>query len=83
VTLHERLDTRINLQNLLSAIVIAGGLIAWANSMSSRVTALEEFKRSQEALDRRQDEESNRRQDQILKAVQDLGAKVDRISGRR
>ncbi|BDU72382.1 hypothetical protein [Mesoterricola silvestris] len=83
MTLHERLDTKINVQNLLSAVVIAGGLIAWANSMSSRVTALEEFKRSQEALDRRQDEESNRRQDQILAALKELGSKVDRMGGRR
>ena len=83
MTLHERIDTRINLQNLLSALVIAGGLIAFANQLTSRVASLEESRRAQELLDKRQDEEANRRQDQILKALDVLGAKVDRIGGKR
>jgi hypothetical protein len=83
MTLYERLDTRINLQNLLSALAIAGGLIAWAMRIDSRISVLEEAKKSQEIRDTLQDTESNRRQDQILMAVKDLGAKVDRIGSRR
>jgi hypothetical protein len=83
MTLYERLDTRINLQNLLSARAIAGGLIAWAMRIDSRISVLEEAKKSQEIRDTLQDTESNRRQDQILMAVKDLGAKVDRIGSRR
>jgi len=86
MTLRERFDTTFNVQNLLTAIIIAAGLIAYANHLEGRVSRLEEFrvdqesfKHAQELIDRRQDEEANRRQDQILEALKDLGSKVDKI----
>lgn len=83
MTLHERLDTRVNVQNLLSALVIAGGLVAWGMRIDSRVTALEGSAASQKLLDDRQDLEANRRQDQANTQFQVLNAKLDRLIERR
>lgn len=83
MTLHERLDTRVNVQNLLSALVIAGGLVAWGMRIDSRVTALEGNAAAQKSLDDRQDLEANRRQDQANTQFQVLNAKLDRLIERR
>ena len=77
-SMREKLDFKVNVQNLLSTVVIAGGLIAWANNMASRVASLEEWKRTQEAVEKRQDEQNLRREDQILQAIAELRADLKR-----
>jgi len=68
MTLHDRFDTRINIQNLLSATLIAASLIAWAMHIESRVTALEEAKRADEHT-----------QDQLYDQLKDVNKKLDRL----
>jgi len=79
VTISERFDTSINLQNLLSAVVIAGGMIAWGMSMQSRISVVESVQHVQAEIDKRQDNEKDRLQDQINTQFKSLNDKLDRL----
>ena len=79
MTISERFDTSINLQNLLSAVVIAGGMIAWGMSMQSRISVVESVQHVQAEIDKRQDNEKDRLQDQINTQFKSLNDKLDRL----
>lgn len=79
MTLHERFDTRINLQNLLAALAIAGGLVAWAMRMDGRLTALETAQKAQADVDRRQDAERDRTQETVTSQLRRMEDKLDRL----
>lgn len=79
MTIPERFDTSINLQNLLSAVVIAGGMIAWGMSMQSRISVVESVQHVQAEIDKRQDNEKDRLQDQINTQFKSLNDKLDRL----
>lgn len=83
MTIPERFDTSINLQNLLSAVVIAGGMIAWGMSMQSRISVVESVQHIQAEIDKRQDNEKDRLQDQLQDQIntqfKSLNDKLDRL----
>ena len=83
MTLHERFDTKINVQNLIAALAFAGGLIAWGMRMDSRVSVLEACQKTQAEVDRRQDVERDRLQDQLQIRLQRMEDKLDRLAERR
>lgn len=79
MTLHERLDTRFNLQNALTALALAGGLFAWAMRMEARMSVVEQAQRVQCEIDKRQDMEKDRLQDTLRSDLKDMNAKLDRL----
>ena len=72
MTLHERFDTRINVQNLLAAMAIAGGLIAWGIRIDSRVSALEAQGQAQGEI-----------RQMLNDRLQRMETKIDRLVERR
>lgn len=77
-----KLDTSVNLQNLLSALMIAGGLVAWAMRMESRMSAIETHQKAQVDVDKRQDSERSRIEDLVLAQLQRFETKLDRHTER-
>lgn len=66
-------DYKINVQNLLTALAMAGGLIAWGMRIESRISVVEVEQRTQKEVDRRQDVE----RDTLRTDLHDLGNKLD------
>jgi len=64
-------------------MAIAGGLIAWAMRMDSRVSALEATQKAQIEVDRRQDAEREREQAQTQGYLRSMNDKLDRLVERR
>ena len=78
-----KLDTSFNLQNFLSALAIAGGLVTWAMHLESRMSVIEATQKAQSESDKRQDAEKDRLQDQIEVQLQRVEAKLDRLVEQR
>lgn len=47
MTLPTKVDTTFNLQSFLQALVLAGGVIAWAMSVESRLSSLQSTQSAQ------------------------------------
>jgi cell division protein FtsB len=78
-----RVDKTLNLQSLLTAIALVCSLLWWAMGMSSRITVLEEDRRTQRDTNQQLSSENQ----QLRKEMrEDLGAireNLERLSERR
>ncbi|BDU76286.1 hypothetical protein [Mesoterricola sediminis] len=78
-----KLDMSFNLQNFLTAMAIAGGLVAWGMRIESRISVVESTVAAQKEIDKRQDAEKDRSQDQVRADLKEIQAKLDRLIERR
>ncbi len=79
MTLHERVDTKINLQNLLTAVALSGGLITWGMRMEARLSVVEQVQKVKDEIDKRQDVEKDRMQDLFRSDLKDINGKLDHL----
>lgn len=74
-----KVDMSFNLQNFLTAMAIAGGLVAWGMRIESRISVVESSLQTQKEIDKRQDAEKDRSQDQVRADLKEIQAKLDRL----
>ena len=79
----DRFDTRLNVQNVITALALAGGLIAWANSVGARITVVETRQQAQTEVTARQNVEKDRAEAELNARLQRMENKIDSLMERR
>jgi hypothetical protein len=77
------LDRRISIGHLVTTATLLVAMMLWAGRMDTRISLLEVSLTRQVAVDRRQDEATQRLREEIREELRSLNEKMDRYLGER
>ena len=73
-------DPTINAGHILTSVIFVAGLFVGWTALDKRVVALEEGRKSQEQVDRHQDQMQGQNMEQIRESLSEIKRSVEKVS---